>query len=164
MKPSRNLWPLGIILTFVVFISGTVGLVVLASMQRTDLVSANYYEQEIKYQSHIDSADRAKSLGTNASITYDAALKRILITVPEEQARTGVFGKIDLYRPSAAGLDRQFPIDMKYSHVQSIDASELNAGPWRVRAIWSANNTEFSLDQKIVVGANAKVAAASTQH
>src|SRR6516162_9693941 len=114
MKRSRNLWPLGIILTFIVFICGTIGLVVLASTQRTELVSANYYEQEIEYQSHIDSADRTKELGTNASIAYDAALKRILLTVPEEQARVGVSGKIELYRPSTAGLDREFPIDMKY--------------------------------------------------
>jgi nitrogen fixation protein FixH len=164
MKPSRNLWPLGIILTFVVFISGTIGLVVLAATQRTDLVSANYYEQEIKYQSHIDSVDRTKELGTNASITYDAALKRILITVPAEQARAGVSGYIELYRPSTAGLDRQFPMDMKYSRVQSIDVSNLKPGLWRVRAVWSANNTGFSLDQRIVVGVSAKAAAASTQN
>src|SRR5579862_691390 len=164
MKPSRNLWPLGIILTFVVFISGTIGLVVLAATQHNDLVSANYYEQEIKYQSHIDSADRARELGANASIAYDAALKRILITVPEEQARAGVSGKIELYRPSTAGLDRQFPIEMKYTHVQSIDASALKAGLWRVRAIWTANNREFSLDQKIIIGQTAKVAASLTPH
>lgn len=164
MKQSRNLWPLGILLTFIVFISGTIGLVVLAATQRTDLVSANYYEQEIKYQSHIDSADRTRELGTNASITYNATLKRILITVPEEQARAGVSGKIDLYRPSTAGLDRQFPIDMKYSNVQSIDVSGLKTGLWKVRAVWSANDIEFSLDKKVVVGVNTKAEAASTQH
>lgn len=152
MKTSKNLWPLGIILTFIVFISGTVGLIVMAATQRVDLISGNYYEQEIKYQSRIDSLSRAQQLGTNASIVYDLALKRILITLPEEHVDVGVTGRVELYRPSMAGLDRQIPLDMKDNNVQSIDASELQRGLWRVRAIWTVNKTEFALDQKIVVG------------
>ena len=43
MKNSRNLWPLGIIVTFSLFFAGTVSLVVMACSQKTDLVSADYY-------------------------------------------------------------------------------------------------------------------------
>jgi len=164
MKEPKNLWPLGIILTFVIFISGTIGLVVMASTQRVDLVNANYYEQEIKYQSRIDSLSRARQLGTNASIAYEASHKRIVITLPAEQAPGGISGTIELYRPSMAGLDRQFPMDMKYSNVQSIDASNLESGLWRVRASWNVNNTDFSLDQKIVIGSQQKNVAAATSH
>src|SRR5262245_65730150 len=119
MKPSKNLWPLGIILTFVVFISATVGLVVLASTQRVDLVNANYYDQEIKYQSRIDSQTRARELGSNASIAYNSTSKRIVITLPENQARSGLSGHIELYRPSNAGLDRQVEFVLKHITVQS---------------------------------------------
>ena len=161
MKKPENLWPLGIILTFVVFICGTIGLVVMASTQHVDLVNANYYEQEIKYQSRIDSLNRARQLGMNASITYDGARKCIVISLPMEQAHIGVSGQIDLYRPSMAGLDRQFPLDMKYSNVQSIDASKLKSGLWRVRANWKVDNTEFSLDQKIILGSQAKTTTTS---
>lgn len=163
MKPSRNLWPLAIILTLAVFVSGIIGMAVLASTQRVDLVSADYYDQELKYQSHIDSQERAKDLGTNASITYDAALQRILIRLPEEQTQAGVSGQVRLYRPSMSGLDQQIPLDMKDGNLQSLDASHLQSGLWRVRVAWTAKQTDFSLEQKIVVGLKAKVAA-TTSH
>ena len=41
MKTPRNLWPTGIIVTFVLFFAGTIGLVVMACSQRADLVSAD---------------------------------------------------------------------------------------------------------------------------
>ena len=53
MATTRNLWPLGIILTLAAFITGTVGLVVMACSQRVDLVSPDYYERELKYQGQI---------------------------------------------------------------------------------------------------------------
>lgn len=156
MKPSRNLWPVGIILTFVIFISGTVCLVVMACHQNVDLVNANYYEQEIKYQSRIDDASRAEQLHGSASITYDSVVKRILLTLPAEHARGGVSGQIDLYRPSTAGLDRQVALDMKDTNVQAIDASDLQPGLWKIRATWKANNQEFFLEQKLIIGELAK--------
>jgi nitrogen fixation protein FixH len=163
MKSSRNFWPLGIILTFVIFISGTVSLVVMACRQRVDLVNANYYDQEIRYQSHIDSQFRAQMLGAKASITYDASLKRIIVSLPEEQTRAGISGQIELYRPSMAGLDHQFALDVKDSHAQSIDASALQPGLWKVRAIWTANNQEYSLDQRIVIPLIVKTAVVSAK-
>jgi nitrogen fixation protein FixH len=164
MKPSKNLWPVGIILTFVVFISATVGLVVLASTQHVDLVNSNYYDQEIKYQSRIDSQSRTRELGASASIAYDPASKRIVITLPEDQIRNGIAGHIELYRPSMAGLDRQFDLDLKTSNAQSLDASDLTPGLWKVRVTWTANNQSFFLDQKIIVRADANIANASASH
>lgn len=149
-------------MTFVIFIGGTIGLVVMACTQRVDLVSANYYEQEIKYQSRIESEARAQQLGATASITYDAARKRIVVTLPEEQTRSGVSGQIELYRPSLAGLDRQFALDMKYANAQSLDAAELQPGLWKVQVKWTADKREFSLDQKIIVAPPSKTAAIST--
>lgn len=151
MKPTRNLWPLGIILTFVIFIGATVGLVVMASSQRVELVNANYYEQEIKFQSHIDSQARAQQLGANASVAYDAASKRIVVTLPVEQTKSGVSGQIELYRPSTAGLDRHIALDMKLANTQSFDVSNLQPGLWKVRVTWTFNNQEYSMEEKIVV-------------
>ena len=73
MKTSRNLWPLGIIVTFALFFAGTVGLVVMACSQKVDLVSADYYEQELKFQGRIDRVERTRHAATQAAVAYDAA-------------------------------------------------------------------------------------------
>lgn len=152
MKQPRNLWPLGIILTFVIFISGTIGLVVMACLHTTELVNANYYDQEIKYQSRIDSQTRAQQLGAKAA--YDAAARKIVISLPGAQAAKNATGLIQLYRPSAAGLDKQFKLEPSASGVQMLDTAGLRPGLWKIRVSWTVEGRDYFLDQKIVIGAS----------
>jgi nitrogen fixation protein FixH len=152
MKPKRNLWPFGIILTFVLFLSGTVGLVVMACSQRVDLVSSNYYEQELKFQTHIDRLNRTQLLTAPAAVTYDAATRRIAVSLPTGRTPRQVSGSIQLYRPSAAGLDRQFDLTLDAGGRQSLDAATMLPGLWKVRVSWSVNGQDYYMDQKIVIG------------
>src|SRR5690349_16050760 len=135
MQSSRNLWPYGIILTFIPFISGTVGLVIMACAQKADLVSPDYYEQEIRFQSHLNRAARTQSLG--ASVAYKPDTQQIRIELPKTLAPEKPVGQIHLYRPSAAGLDRHFVLDPDSQGFQSLDAAALVAGLWKVRVTWT---------------------------
>jgi len=150
MKPPRSLWPYALIATFVIFISATIGLIVLAASQNSDLVASNYYEQEIKYQSRLDSLDRAKQLGATAA--YDPTAKRITISLPAEHAGKSVAGQIHLYRPSAAGLDQQFELRPDANGIQLLDASSLQNGLWEIHVAWNIAGQDYFLDRKIVVG------------
>ncbi len=149
MKTPRNLWPFGIILTFVVFISGTIGLGVMACMHSTDLVDANYYDQEIKYQARIDSEARAQQAGANVS--YDKTAHRILIALP---ATKSVAGQIQLYRPSAAGLDKEYKLQPAANGIQSLDAAGLQPGLWKIRVSWNSEGRDFFIDQPIIIAAS----------
>ena len=151
MKSSYNPWPWAIILTFVIFISGTVGLVVMACSQKVDLVSANYYEQELKFQGQLDRMKRTSQLGAQAGVSYDAAQKRITISLPPEQARQEVRGQIQLYRPAQASLDRQLALQPDASGMQSLDASALKPGLWKIRVSWTVGQQDYFIDQKIVI-------------
>ena len=55
------------------FIAGTAGLIVMACSQKTDLVSADYYEKELKFQGQIDRVERTRRAASQASVAYDAA-------------------------------------------------------------------------------------------
>jgi len=149
MKPSRNLWPLGLILVFFFFISGTVGLVVMACSQKADLVTADYYEQEIKFQGRMDRLSRTRGLG--ASVAYEAAGRRIRICLPNEHAGHELTGRIELYRPSAAGLDRRLSLEPDTHGIQSLDASGLRSGLWKVRVSWKVGGEEYLMDETVVV-------------
>jgi hypothetical protein len=150
---GRNLWPLGIILTLVTFFAGTVGLVVLACSQRADLVSPDYYEKEIKFQGQIDRAERTHRAASQASVAYEAAGKCITVSLPAEQAGREISGRIELYRPSAAGLDRALKLAPDGKGVQRLDAAGLAPGLWKVRVSWTFERQDYFLDQKVVVGA-----------
>lgn len=147
----RSLWPYGIIAAFAIFISGTVALIVLACTHRTDLVSADYYEQEIKFQNHLDRLRRTKELDVTGAVAYDSAKQRITISLPSEQIRQAVSGRVELYRPSAAGLDRQIALTPDRNGVQVVETRDLRPGLWKVRVSWSVGENDYFMDQRIVI-------------
>jgi nitrogen fixation protein FixH len=151
MELPHNPWPWAIVLTFVVFISGTVGLIVMACSQKVDLVSANYYEQELKFQGQLERLKRTSQLGAEAVVTYDAAHACIMISLPPEQARHDLHGQIQLYRPAQADLDRQMKLQLDAHGFQSLDASGLKPGLWRIRVSWTAGQQDYFIDQKVVI-------------
>jgi nitrogen fixation protein FixH len=153
MKPSRNLWPLGIILTFVIFTSGTICLIILACSHRVDLVSADYYEQEIRFQSRIDQAHRASRLNDPLTIAYDATSQCINLSWPKNPNAPLATGQVQLYRPSASGLDRHFALQLDREGNQSVSAKSLQPGLWKVRVSWSVGNEEFFADQSVCISA-----------
>jgi len=155
MNSKFNPWPYAIILTFVIFISATAGLIVMAASHRGDLVSDNYYEQEIKYQTRIDSSDRARQLLARATAAYEPAARRILISLPKEQVGKPVSGDIQLYRPSAARLDCQFKLEPDSTGLQILDAATLPKGLWKIRVSWTVDGQDYYMEQKIVIGAKA---------
>jgi hypothetical protein len=152
MSTTRNLWPLGIVVTLAVFVTGTVGLIVMACSQRVDLVSPDYYERELRFQGQIDRVERTHHAASQASIAYDAAGKCLTVLLPADQAGREVSGRIELYRPSAAGLDRAVKLDPDAKGTQRLDASSLEPGLWRVRVSWTSEKQNYYLEQKVVVG------------
>ena len=153
MKTPRNLWPLGIIVTFVLFFAGTVGLVVMACSQKVDLVSADYYEQELKFQGRIDRVERTRHATSQAAVAYDATMHCITVSLPADQAGRDVSGRIELYRPSAAGLDRALKLELDTKGVQRVDATGMSPGLWKARVSWTVEHQDYFLDQKVVVSA-----------
>jgi nitrogen fixation protein FixH len=151
MKTTSNVWPVAIILVFALFIASTISLIVMACTQKVDLVSSNYYEQELRFQGQIDRVKRTRQLATQAVVAYDSAGKRITISLPGEQAREAVTGSIQLYRPSAARLDRQIDLKVDTNGFQSVDAAGLRPGLWKVRVSWTANHQDYYTDQQVVI-------------
>jgi len=148
-KP-RNLWPASIVGFFVVAIIFLVTFVAWAMRQREDLVSADYYEREVGYQQQIDSLNRSQTLAAQVVVTFDPAQPAIVITLPSDK-RKGATGKVHLYRPSDARLDREVTLALDAHGLQKVDTKDLEGGLWKVRVKWSAGGQEYFLDQPVIV-------------
>jgi len=149
MKKTRNLWPYGIITTFVLFFIGMASVVIIAATHRDNLVSADYYEQELKYQDQINATAQAEKAG--ATIQVNAATSTMLISVPAEQAQQNLTGKISLYRANAPELDREFVFAPGKDGTQTLDAAGFASGLWHVRVSWNAGGKNYFLEQKITL-------------
>ena len=149
MNTTRNFWPLGIFTAFGLFFAGMASVIVIAATHRDHLVNDHYYEQELKFQSQIDSAERAQKSG--AAIAYDSSSSSVVVTLPVAQLAQKVSGTIDLYRPSEPKLDREFPLEPRADGKQTLNVSQFAAGLWLVRAQWNAGGQNYFLEQKITV-------------
>lgn len=152
-RPGRNPWPWGIAAAFAVFITGTVGLIVLASFHRPELVATDYYEREIRYQQTYDSRARARALGAEADVTFDAAHRCLVIHLPPRHAAAAPAGTIHLYRPAAADADREVPLAPGPEGRQTLDARDLAPGLWRVRVEWRHADQAYTLERQLVLPA-----------
>ena len=152
-KPRWNLWPICIISFFSMAVVGCVSFVIFCNLQRTDLVAADYYEQELGYQGQLDRMNRARELAGPAQIAYEAVRREITISLPPSAAGQPLTGRIQLYRPSAAGLDRELALQPTAEGKQSIDAATLDPGLWKVRVTWAAGAQEYYVDKSIVIAA-----------
>lgn len=149
---SFNPWPAGIIAFFAVAICAAVAFIVFCQYNKEELVAADYYEQEIRFQEQLDRANRAASLPAPARVGYDQPAERITVSLPTEHLNGHLKGWIQLYRPSAKGLDQKLPLQVNAEGAQIIDASKLADGLWHIRITWNAKGTEYYHDQKLVIG------------
>ncbi len=153
-KPAFNPWPYALIAFFAVFISCVVGFGIWAVGQRVDLVGADYYEQEVRFQKQIDSAARTHAIGRPVAITYALAANQITLALPAGPASLSPVGKIKLYRPSDASLDREIALATDAAGRQVVDASGLREGRWKVRVNWTASGADYFAEQTLLLAGN----------
>lgn len=153
--PAKRLnpWPIALIAFFALFIASIIAFIVFSTFHRVDLVTPDYYEQEIRYQAQLDRLDRTAALAEGASIALDPATQHLRIQLPPTHAASQPRGSVAFYRPSAAHLDRRFPLLLDPAGTQVLDLGGFAHGLWRVRVAWQVGAQEFFREEKIQVGA-----------
>ncbi|MEX2514100.1 MAG: FixH family protein [Cyclobacteriaceae bacterium] len=137
-------WGNGIILVFVVFF-GLMAALVTICMKQDDLhlVTKNYYEEEIKYQDHIDKVNNT-SLYKKEAMAYDGKNLRLDLNLP-----LGATGELHLFRPSDARMDRKFNLAIQEEKTNTFDLKSLPPGYWKVKLSWTVNGVGFYEEKKI---------------
>lgn len=148
---GRNPWPIVITCFFILFFSGLVSFIVFASTQHVDLVRADYYEEELRYQQQLERLNRTAQIGAQVGVTYDSANHQITVQLPSAHAHPSA-GQVHLYRPSDARLDQAWPLILDPEGRQHLDATQLTHGLWKVRVEWTVAGQEYYADRALVIG------------
>lgn len=151
-RAKLNPWPYAIAGYFIVFIAFIAAFIAWGVRQNMDLVDKDYYADEILFQKRIDTVARTTALNTRIDIEYDVARHCIMVQVPEAHAHSSACGRIQLYRPSDARQDREISLKPDARGVQSLDASALPPGLWKVRLQWRTGGEDYYFAKQIVIG------------
>ncbi|RDV13564.1 nitrogen fixation protein FixH [Pontibacter diazotrophicus] len=145
---SFTLWPYAIIAAIVLFMGYIIFFVVQAMNQDVDLVSKDYYEQEIAFQDHIDMVGRTKAVG-DVAINYKPENHAILLQLPESFAGQHISGRVNLFRPSDDRLDQEVPLQLGRDLSQLVETEKLEKGLWKVRVNFSAGEETYYTEETI---------------
>ena len=143
-------WGTGIVIAFVLFIAFILYFVVNMignDKYDHDLVTEEYYEQELKFQDEIDKLKNAKTL--KQDITYNKTNEGLVIVFPNDLNIEDIKGKVFLYRPSNKQLDFETSISLSKPQLLIPD-ERLVDGRWNIIVDWQYNGKSYLYKEDIV--------------
>jgi len=143
-------WGTGIVIAFVGFITFIMYFVINMNVNdkyNHDLVTEEYYKEELKYQDDIDKLNNAKSLETNVS--YQKTDDGLLIQFPQTFDVKKITGKMFLYRPSNKHLDFESSISLSNTYLLIPD-KRLVDGRWNIKIDWQYNGKSYLYKESIM--------------
>ncbi|MBP9191059.1 MAG: FixH family protein [Ignavibacteria bacterium] len=144
-------WGIKIIIVFAVFAAGIFTMVAVSMMNETDLVSENYYEQEIKYQDQIDLLNNSSHLNDKIIVTQERNEIMIDVSGLSETGKIDYEGDLFFYRSSDAGKDFNIPFDPDEKGIQKIGTKFFEKGYWKVSFKLRKGGEDFFIEKKIFV-------------
>ena len=148
MKVKLN-WPTGIILSLVAFIIFILSFVYKATFMPAynhQLVSDEYYNDELNYQEEIDKLKRASKLDENVSIKK--VVTGLLIQFPSEFDFNQIKGTISFKRLSNSSIDFSIPIALDSNQFLLKDETLVD-GRWDVKIEWMIDSKVYLFKEKI---------------
>lgn len=142
-------WGTGIALTLVLFACIMTFMVIKASQQRFDLVSENYYEEEMAYQEVIDQKSNALLLNSKAELQLIDG--KLVLSLPEDLALKDKRYTVLMYCETDARLD--FFISNKSSSENSIAIpfKHWNTGKWIAKVKLNCENVDYYFEPFILL-------------
>lgn len=139
----RISWPVGIVIamiSFMAFILSFVYKSMALDEYHHELVSEDYYKDELYYQEEIDKLNNAKTLSQN--IVLSNSKEGIQIQFPKDLDQKEISGIVFFQRLSNKKLD--FTLDLNLTdHRQLVPSKNLISGKWIVKIDWKFKDEEY---------------------
>jgi len=143
-------WGTAIVLAFIGFISFIMYFVISMNFNdkyNHDLVTEDYYKEELGYQDDINKQNNAQAL--DQDITYEKTSEGLVFKFPENFDTKKITGKVFLYRPSNKQLDFETPISLSESYLLVPDKRLLD-GRWNIIVDWQYEKNLYLFKDSLV--------------
>lgn len=143
-------WGTGILIAFIAFISFIMYFVITMSTDKKyehDLVTENYYGQELEFQNDINKETYSQSL--DQDLTWNRNPEGLIIKFPENFDLKDIKGKVFMYRPSNKQLDFETTIALS-NHSMLITDKRLLDGRWNIRVEWHVGENAYLYKKEII--------------
>lgn len=142
-------WGHKLVIVFILF--GTlIGYLVYRSVTTNfDLVSKEYYKDELAYQQVIDGTKRAGELSSAVAVVQDN--DSLVIRFPEEMKRGSIKGQAWFYYAPDMRRDRKLPLETTGNTEVKFSRSIFIPGNYTVKISWENNGEQYYSEQKATI-------------
>jgi hypothetical protein len=141
----------GLILFFALWAMGILFLVYKSSKENIDLVSTDYYNKEVAYQSQIDKEKNVSGLSKPVAVSFDHGNNVAIIQFPNDFQSKTIAGTIHFFKPDDAAKDFEVKIETDPSLKQVIPADKMTHGLWRAKINWSSGGVNYYSEKNLQV-------------
>ncbi|GAB3432902.1 FixH family protein [Niabella aquatica] len=138
-------WGYRVIIILIVFLAGMISMVYISMRQTNEVIDANYYEQEMKYQSVIDAKKNLHALADTVAI--QTAEGYVQIHFPEAATTQLDSGNIQFMRLSDSKSDKRIQMKEESGSLYKIPVASFSKGLYKVRIEWSNSGTAYYHEQ-----------------
>lgn len=142
-------WGHKIIIVFVLFTIGLFTLITKCMRSPVDMVTSNYYAEELKYQQVIDGRKQAQTLSSPVEINQSGAA--VAIMFPEEMHGISLTGNVLFYRASDSRRDVNVALTPDEKGEMRISKARFLKGNYRVQLQWQAGGKEYYQESYVTV-------------
>lgn len=133
---------------YLLFVVGIVYLVVRSSMQQIDLVTSDYYGEEIRYQERINETQNAHALSAPVQVSYAQGV--LTLDFPAELKGKEIIGTAQIYCPADQKKDLLRNISTENNLVK-ITIPEQNAGFHQLKLKWKADGVNYYFEKNLTL-------------
>ena len=141
-------WGTKLLLVFVAFAMLMSTLVYLCMKQNFELVSKDYYKDELRYQERIDGMNNVNNIGNVVIKEYG---DKVSIQLPKEVQGLVLNGQALFYCPVNSTNDRTIPLQVNDDGLMLIDKSRLAKANYQVKLNWQIGNEQYYTEQNLAV-------------
>lgn len=139
-------WGNKLIIVFMVFAALMATLVYKATQAKFELVSKDYYQDELRYQDKIDGAANA---ALEAPISIQLTDEIISIEFPDAQKNANITGEAWFYCSVDATKDKRFVLSVDSTGIQRIERKGLQKGDYQIKISYEINQKKYYVAQQL---------------
>lgn len=142
-------WGTGLGIVFVIFAIGILVMVRISMNREIDLVSDDYYQQELRHQEQIDTEQRSKDLPEHPTIAVLST--GVVVKLPRMFSAANTSGVLTFYRPAERHKDFTVGLHLDTASAQVVPTTSLQKGLWKLKVRWSQHDQAFYHEEAIVI-------------
>lgn len=142
-------WGHGIIIAFGLFVAYILYFVYASFQQNIDLVSEDYYAQEVAYQQRID--DTKNAVDVKGQIFISRNESEVVVTFPIEIREKITTGEVHFFRPADQQMDFKIPLQLDAAASLRVDGAQFSAGRYEVKISWKEGEKAYFVKKDLFI-------------